>query len=259
MCDYSSLQRLAIAPHQWIKSPAHPVVIQLTSRQNHYLRRVLRLTDRDHFIALDGNQWWLAEIGSRGETTAWVHQQISIQTELPMEVILVSALPKGNGFDEVIRQATELGVGEIVPVLSERTLLQPSSSKLLRWQRIIEEAAEQSHRQRIPRLINPLSFDDYLVYPPIATPSSSLRLIGVCQGNAPLLLSTLNSMDPFPPAIIIAMGPEGGWTQPEFHKAIAHGYQPISLGQRTLRSVTAPVAAMAIMMAFIETHHHSWG
>ena len=163
MCDYSSLQRLVIAPHQWIKSPAHPVAIQLTSRQNHYLRRVLRLTDRDHFIALDGNQWWLAEIGPRGETTAWVHQQISIQTELPMEVILVSALPKGNGFDEVIRQATELGVGEIVPVLSERTLLQPSSSKLLRWQRIIEEAAEQSHRQRIPRLINPLSFDDYLV------------------------------------------------------------------------------------------------
>ena len=136
------LQRLAIAPSQLL--PPH---LSLTPEQHHYLCRVLRLGAGDRFIAMDGQgHWWLAELGADA-SQAQVLEQLPIQHELPITVVLLVAMPKGNGMDDIVRQATELGVAAIVPILSDRTLLQPSPQKLDRWRRIAQEAAEQSERQ----------------------------------------------------------------------------------------------------------------
>jgi 16S rRNA (uracil1498-N3)-methyltransferase len=114
----TQFQRIAISPNQL---------------QNglHYLVRVLRLRDGDKFIAIDGTgRWWLTVLqGESGQ----VLESLEIQTELPVSVTLLLALPKGSGFDDIVRVATELGVVKIVPVLSERTLLNPSPQKLERW------------------------------------------------------------------------------------------------------------------------------
>ncbi len=254
MTDYSPLQRLAIAPQQWSGASSHqPTQIHLTPTQLHYLRRVLRLSPGDPFIALDGQgQWWLAELGAEAAAIAHVHHVIPVQTELPISLTLVMALPKGTGFDEVVRQVTELGVTAIVPVISDRTLLHPSPQKLDRWRRIIQEAAEQSERQIIPTLADPIPFAQHLADLSPEPPPSQARYLCATRGQFPALLSHFTATSPRPSEILIAIGPEGGWTERELSQAIAAYYQPISLGRRILRSVTAPVAAIGLIAAAVE-------
>ncbi len=250
------LQRLAIASAQL--TPPH---LTLTQEQHHYLCRVLRLAAGDRFIAMDGQgHWWLAELETK-TTQAQLLEELTAQTELPIPVLLLVAMPKGNGMDEIVRQATELGVTGIVPIVSDRTLLQPSPQKLDRWRRIIQEAAEQSERQMIPELFSPLAWPEAL--------SRWHRTNADCylcegRGSYPPLFQVLSRADSRSPdqgnradgasthPIVIATGPEGGWTEAEIKAAIAAGYSPVSLGRRVLRAITAPLAALALVAAALE-------
>lgn len=231
-------QRVAIAPEQ-----LHDDIIWLTAKQQHYLYRVLRLQPGDRFIALIHSQWWLSEL--RELETAQRLEQIPVQTELAIAITLMVALPK-NGFEEIIRCCTELGVREIIPIISDRTLLKPSPQKLDRWRRIATEAAEQCERQHIPLLSNPLSFTQAL------EKSYSHPYLAVTRTPAPHLLTL-----PLPPpteALLIATGPEGGWTPLEVEQSLKAGFQPISLGQRILRAVTAPIVALSLLAGHYDIH-----
>lgn len=242
----AQLQRLAIAPEQIQENQ-----IWLTPDQQHYLGRVLRLQAGDRFIALDGRgQWWLATL-SQNPSQAMLLAPLTAQTELPLPVTLLAALPKGNGFDQVVRCSTELGVTRIVPLLSDRTLLQPGTHKLDRWRRIAQEATEQSQRQQIPEISPPLPFLESL---PLGL-EGARRYLCVTDPTAPPLLQLLQ-IPPIPSEILVAIGPEGGWTVPEEAAAIAAGYQPVSLGRRILRSVTAPLAALALIATTLECLSH---
>ena len=284
----SQLQRIVIAPAQLQQQQ-----IALTSQQQHYLMRVLRLRQGDRFIAMDGKgQWWLAVLA---ETTAQILEQMQVQTELAVEITLMVALPKGNGFDEVVRACTELGVNCFAPVTSDRTLLHPSPQKLERWRRIAAEAAEQSERQIVPTILDPVPFNKGLL-----SVTGDRKYICVARGNAPHLLKSLQPIPPSPPSkgglqdslpaslgefdssspplqdnsnfpsprefdsssallqgglggsIVIATGAEGGWTTNEVENAIAAGFQPVSLGKRILRAVTAPIVAISQISAIVE-------
>jgi 16S rRNA (uracil1498-N3)-methyltransferase len=124
------LQRIAIAPTQI--SNRH---INLTAEQQHYLGRVLRLQVGDRFIAIDGlGHWWRAELVvslPAPSPQAIILEAMVVQTELPVEVRLGVSLPK-TGFDDIVRYSTELGVSQIVPIISQRTVLKPSPQKLER-------------------------------------------------------------------------------------------------------------------------------
>ncbi|MDX2229606.1 MAG: 16S rRNA (uracil(1498)-N(3))-methyltransferase [Leptolyngbyaceae cyanobacterium bins.349] len=237
------LQRLVVDP-----AKIHPPTIQLTPEQQHYLTRVLRLQIGDRFIAMNGQgESWLTILDD-GPTATLVHP-INTQTELPIAVTLVMALPKGNGFDEVVRQATELGVSQIQPVISDRTLLNPSPQKLERWRRIAQEAAEQSERQIVPALLDPITFVDHLHQIQSSQPHRSY--LCTPRRAAPALLPLLTQTWQAQP-LTIAIGPEGGWTDPELDQAIAAGYALVSLGDRILRAVTAPIVALALIAASCE-------
>ena len=237
------LQRLAIASSQ-----LQDKQILLTTGQKHYLSRVLRLQKGDRFIAMDGQgHWWLAVLGD----PAQILEPISIQTELPVSVTLIVALPKGNGFDEVVRCCTELGVSCIVPVISDRTLLNPSPQKIERWRRIAIEAAEQSERQIVPTILDPVPFITGLSSVNGDTSISHQQYICVARGDSARLRDCLNHNQQ--QTIVIATGPEGGWTQTEVEKAKSFGFQPVSLGRRILRSVTAPIVAMSVAATAFES------
>jgi len=249
----SQLQRIVIAPGQLQQQQ-----IVLTSQQQHYLMRVLRLRRGDRFIAMDGKgQWWLAVLA---ETTAQILEQMQVQTELPVEITLIVALPKGNGFDEVVRACTELGVNCFAPVKSDRTLLHPSPQKLDRWRRIAVEAAEQSERQIVPTILDPVPFSTGLL-----SVTGDRKYICVARGNAPHLLESLQlTIPPSSPSkgrlggsIVIATGAEGGWTTNEVENAIASGFQPVSLGKRILRALTAPIVVVAQISAIVEISKNS--
>jgi 16S rRNA (uracil1498-N3)-methyltransferase len=240
--NWDKLQRLAIAP-----SELQSGKIVLTTQQQHYLGNVLRLRQGDRFIAMDGmGQWWLAKLGG---TQAEILEPIRAQTELAISITLMVALPKGNGFDEVVRHCTELGVVAIMPVVSDRTLPKPNVQKLERWRRIAQEAAEQSERQIVPTILTPVPFRTGL-----SGGKQSHQYICVARGSYPHLLSCLPTTIPDADSgsIIIATGPEGGWTASEVEEAITAGFQPVSLGRRILRAVTAPVVALSVIAAALE-------
>ncbi|MBE9008048.1 16S rRNA (uracil(1498)-N(3))-methyltransferase [Fortiea sp. LEGE XX443] len=235
-------QRIAIAPSQLQQSQ-----ILLTPQQLHYLGRVLRLRDGDRFIAMDGlGKWWLAQL--TGEQ-AQILETLSVETELPVTITLMVALPKGNGFDEVVRCCTELGVTCIVPVISDRTLLNPSLQKLERWRRIAAEAAEQSERAFVPTILEPVAFNTALL-----STASPQKYICEGRGNYPHFSNCLPNKEQITndQGLIIATGPEGGWTEKEIENAIAANFQPVSLGRRILRAVTAPIVALSLVTAACE-------
>jgi 16S rRNA (uracil1498-N3)-methyltransferase len=232
--------RLAIDPTQKEGSQ-----LWLTLQQQHYLRRVLRLQEGDSFVAMDGcGQSWIAQLSEAG---AILRSPLSESRELPVPVTLIAALPKGGGFDEIVRSCTELGVTEIIPALSQRTLLKPSRHKLERWRKIAAEAAEQSERQIIPKIAEPT-----LLAAAIAQLSDSQQDCYICvaRGEATHLLAYLQVRPP--QSTVIATGPEGGWTEEEVGQAIAAGFQSASLGSRILRAVTAPLAAVSLVAGAIE-------
>ncbi|MEH1767701.1 MAG: 16S rRNA (uracil(1498)-N(3))-methyltransferase [Nostoc sp.] len=241
----SQLQRIAIAPSQLQQGQ-----ILLTKEQQHYLGRVLRLGEGDRFIAMDGKgKWWLAQlIGEQAQ----VLEPLLVETELPIAITLMVALPKGNGFDEVVRCCTELGVTCIAPILSDRTLLHPSPQKLERWRRIAAEAAEQSERSFVPTILEPVPFNTA-----ITANQTSHRYICEARGEFPHLKHCLQhkgqmTNDKGQETIVIATGPEGGWTIQEIENAKSAGFQPVSLGRRILRAVTAPVVALSLISAACE-------
>ncbi|WP_353929553.1 16S rRNA (uracil(1498)-N(3))-methyltransferase [Okeanomitos corallinicola TIOX110] len=233
----SQLQRITIHPSQ-----LQETFIILTPKQKHYLLRVLRLGDGDKFIAMDGmGKWWLAQLTAE---IAQVLELLEVKTELPISITLMMALPKGNGFDDIVRYCTELGVTCIAPVISDRTLLKPSPQKLERWQRIATEAAEQSERAFVPTILEPVTFKTAINECQI-----NHRYICEARGEYPHLTKVINHSSS---EIIIAIGPEGGWSDSELEIAIKSEFQPVSLGRRILRAVTAPVVALSLIAAICE-------
>jgi 16S rRNA (uracil1498-N3)-methyltransferase len=230
----AQLQRLVITASQIQGS-----IIFLSSEQQHYLQRVLRLKNGDRFIALDGKgQTWLAVLDS---TQARLIESIQTSSELAISVTLLLALPK-SGFDDVVRQVTELGVSCIVPVISDRTLLNPSSNKLDRWRKIAQEAAEQSERQIVPTILDPMPFKQAL-----KLEADSKYMCAERGSSQHLLNCKLNE------SVIVAIGCEGGWTPQEIESAISQTYQPVTLGKRILRAVTAPITALSLIAGMIES------
>ena len=234
------LQRITIAPAQ-----IQDDQLQLTAEQVHYLRRVLRLSATDPFIAQDGQgRQWQAELQSAADRATLLSPLADQPQAHP--VTLAMALPK-QGFDDVVRQVTELGVTTIQPLISDRTLLSPSDKKILRWQRIAQEASEQCERPTVPKIQPPSPYINWI----------SAGNTGKLQSNAYICVAR-HQGDPFGACLerdratlkardmVIAVGPEGGWTPAEISVAKAQHYKPVSLGSAILRATTAAVAAASI-------------
>ncbi|ASC70858.1 Ribosomal RNA small subunit methyltransferase E [Halomicronema hongdechloris C2206] len=232
-----TLQRLVVDPIQMQADQLH-----LTAEQQRYLHRVLRYRPGDRFMALDGHgHQWLAELTPDLALAVVVSPGASVVPAPQVDITLMAALPKGNSFDQVVRQATELGVSCIQPVISDRTLLHPSPKRLDRWRRIAAEAMEQSEQPRVPPILAPCPWSSLLI------PSPEARYLCVARQDAPSLLACL--LQQSYRRITIAIGPEGGWSPSEVEAALVAGFQPVSLGNTVLRAVTAPVVALAVAHA----------
>ncbi len=270
------VQRITIEQQQYhpiVNSSPPAALIHLDSDQVHYLLRVLRLKTGDRFIAQNGQgQQWLAALAEQNNR-AQVIESLSNDPLSTAPVQLIAALPKGNSFDQVVRQATELGVTHIYPVLSDRTLLKPSANKLARWRRIAQEASEQSERITVPEVFDPNQFETCLKqvqhsaqneksnqfplkYICVARNKFSSPAISATDScDRPHLLAHLlthQRAQPAPenlPSIVIAVGPEGGWTQREIAVAISYQYKTVALGSVILRAVTAPITALSLVAA----------
>lgn len=223
--------------------------IILKPDQEHYLRRVVRLDNDDQFMAMDGKgSCWLVKLTQTGSQ---IIESVTENKELTTAVTLIVALPKGSGFEDIIRCTTELGVSTILPAISDRTLLKPNENKLKRWRKIALEAVEQSERQILPYIAEPMPiraiFDQLRA-------KNSPKYIASERTSAPHLIHFCQQdfQETPPEEVFIATGCEGGWTKLELEGAIASGFQEVSLGKRILRAITAPIMIMALIASYSE-------
>lgn len=234
----------------------------------HQMGKVLRLHPGDQVLLLDGEGWSytvvLSELG-RSQVLGRVVERMAAGGEAPVDLTLYVALLRAERFEWVLQKGTELGVRSFVPVQFSHSLPadRADERKLLRWQRIIREAAEQSCRGRLPQLAAPLTFA-------AACKQAAQAELGLIlwEGTAPPLRTVLrawqqerSSPTPAAPAeqsnpprstIALLSGPEGGITPAELTSAREHGMIAVSLGPRILRAETAPIAAAAALFYELE-------
>ena len=208
----------------------------------HHLGRVLRGQIGQRYELSDGQRVWLGEIASVGRDRV----QFTLIEELPavrtgVDVTLLLAVVKFDAFEWAIEKATELGVSTIVPLAaqrSEKALLAAAAKRAERWKKILLEASQQSRRVRVPVLGELVRSESAF-----ASCKDGLRVMLSERATASPLRKVLESRRDI--KAILAIGPEGGWTDEEFEAAHGCGYQEASLGPLILRTETAVVTALA--------------
>jgi 16S rRNA (uracil1498-N3)-methyltransferase len=158
-------------------------------------------------------------------------------------VVLAQAVPRGERFSFVLEKAAELGVSGIAPVLSRRTAAAGGAAAEARWRRILESAVAQSGRTRLPALRPPCTFEEL-----VADPSPPEVRILLWE-RATTGLRDVIDRRPAPRSVLVAVGPEGSWSEQEAQRAQQAGFAAARLGPRILRTETAGIAALAVLQS----------
>jgi 16S rRNA (uracil1498-N3)-methyltransferase len=159
------------------------------------------------------------------------------------DVTLVLAVFKFDRMEWAIEKCTELGVSRIVPVIARRTdahLAAASAKRVERWQRIARQAAEQSRRSAPPQIALPIKIPEALNL------QGALRIV-LAESEEQTLLRDVVHADAPDGGVILAVGPEGGWTDGELQLFREEGWISVSLGNTILRAETAAIAATAVV------------
>ncbi|MCM8762675.1 MAG: 16S rRNA (uracil(1498)-N(3))-methyltransferase [Candidatus Omnitrophica bacterium] len=218
--------------------------IIIKEEKAHYLINVLRLKKGDEFEVINGKGkcflLLIKEI-SKKEINCEVKNISGCNIESPISIILAQGILKGNKMDLVIQKATELGVKEIVPIVTERSQLK-ETRKLNRWQKIAEEASKQSGRSIVPLIHKSIEFIELIDNYKSRTRKGLIfyEKDGISLKDAIKKLDNNNNL-------LIIIGPEGGFTREEVNYAKEKGLIITSLGKRILRSETAAIVAIALV------------
>lgn len=179
--------------------------------------------------------------------------------ELPSKIYLFQGLPKSDKMELIIQKAVELGVFQIIPVETKRCVVKldakKEASKRKRWQGIAESAAKQSKRMVIPEIHSVMKFSQAIEY----AGQLDIRLIPYeLAENMDHTRKMLEKIQPGQ-SIGIFIGPEGGFTQEEIETALEYQVEPITLGKRILRTETAGMTILSILMYLLEEREVSGG
>jgi 16S rRNA (uracil1498-N3)-methyltransferase len=222
--------------------------VTLSSAQAHQIRSVLKLRAGDKIIVLDntGFEYEVAlEKLAKDKAIGKILQKRVATSEPRLQITLYQSLLARGKFEHVLQKCTEVGVVCFVPVITQRTIVRDASitsQKLSRWRRIIQEAAEQSYRGRIPQLRNAAHFET------IATELEKYDLALIFSPQGQPLRDVFSKIDPAPTNIGLLIGPEGGFTEAEVGAAYGLGAKAVGLGPRILRTETAAVVTSALIL-----------
>jgi 16S rRNA (uracil1498-N3)-methyltransferase len=231
-------------------------VVTLPADEAHHLTRVLRLGVNDVVAVFDGRGGeWLARIASagRGGVTVELGAPVAPAVEPRVRVTLAVGLLKGDQMDDVIRDATMMGVDAIVPMQSAHVTVPERAWKGShardRWRRVAVASAKQCRRAVVPELSPVRAFADVIAD---VSAFSSGRFICL----EPARQDTQDAMErspveerqsTVPAAALVLVGPEGGWSGDEAASALAAGFAPLRLGPRTIRAERAPLVALSAL------------
>lgn len=219
-----------------------------------HIKNVLRMHEGDIFLVSENGISSLCRLLSfeNDSVIAGIIEENYQSTELPVNIHLFQGLPKSDKLELIIQKTAELGVFSITPTEMSRCIVKiedkKKKSKLERWQAISESAAKQSKRNIIPEIRNIVSFREAL------SEASSYDMILVPFESENGMESTKNALMEIRAGMNIAVfiGPEGGFDEKEIEAAKKLGAKILSLGKRILRTETAAISAVSLLMLHAE-------
>jgi 16S rRNA (uracil1498-N3)-methyltransferase len=212
----------------------------------HHIVRVMRMTKDSLFYVVFPNG---ASAKVQIETIssdcleARVVQWETEEKEMPVDITIVSGLPKGDKLELIIQKGTELGAKEFVPFTADRSIVKwdekKAKKKVDRWEKIAKEAAEQSHRRHVPRIHSPVSLKELVNL----AAGYDFKIVAFEEdaktGEQSNLARIMKAAQPGD-RLLAVFGPEGGLTEKEVESLKANGFVSCGLGPRIMRAETAP-------------------
>ncbi|MCF6092861.1 16S rRNA (uracil(1498)-N(3))-methyltransferase [Microaerobacter geothermalis] len=228
--------------------------VNIDGEDAHHIIRVMRFQPGESLIICDGVgncfQAQIVHIHKEQVECRLVHP-IKQSSELPVEVTIAQSLPKGDKMEFVVQKGTELGAHSFIPFISERSIVRLEGKKedkrLGRWFKIAKEAAEQSHRFKIPYIYPVCNWKELLVrgkeYDSVFLAYERSNQISLYERFQKISVGS---------KVLIIIGPEGGFTESEVSQAEKEGCHTISLGPRILRTETAGLYVMSAISYHFE-------
>ena len=220
-----------------------------------HMKNVLRMRVGEAFTAADENGVFYhceVETLDKQEVTAKIMWKEQGTSELSSKIYLFQGLPKSDKMELIIQKAVELGAYEIVPVATKRAIVKldakKEASKLKRWQAIAEGAAKQSGRMLVPKISEVKTFGEALQM----AQELDINVIPYeCARGMEATREIFGSIKPGM-SVGIFIGPEGGFEESEVEKAQQMNVKPVTLGKRILRTETAGLTTLSILMYLLE-------
>ena len=224
-------------------------IVHLTPNDEHHILHVMRMKKGDEIEVVSDGKVFLCRVDSVNPLMVSAIHEIENDVELKEDVTLLFALAKGDKIDLVLQKATELGVKKVALIASERTVVKYDEKdidkKLVRFNKIMKEASEQSHRIIVPTLLGIFNlknlpkevFSDlnYVAYEKDANDTSG-AFSNLSKGKS----------------ISILIGPEGGFSEQEINHLTNQGFIRTSLGKRILRAETAAIYSLSVIGYLLE-------
>ncbi len=220
-----------------------------------HMKNVLRMRIGEEVTVSDGNNLqYLCEVDRYEEEEAILKivEENGVDTELSSRIYLFQGLPKQDKMEMIVQKAVELGAYQVVPVATKRCVVKlddkKAKKKVERWQEISKSAAKQAGRGYIPEVSGVLSFKEALKF------ASELDVVLIPYELAKGMTETKQLISEIKPgqSVGIFIGPEGGFEKEEVELAMEHGAKAITLGKRILRTETAGLTTLSVLMFHLE-------
>ena len=228
----------------------------ITGSDVNHIKNVLRMKIGEEIAVSNGQDGKEYRCGIREYTEDAVLCELRFikedGVELPSRIYLFQGLPKADKMELIIQKAVELGVYQVIPVAMKRCVVKlddkKAASKIARWQGIAEAAAKQSKRGIIPQITQVMTFAQAMEY----SRNAQVRLVPYELAEG--MEETRKIIEQIQPGqeIAVFIGPEGGFDEDEIRKAMEDGMRPVTLGKRILRTETAGMTVLSILMYHLE-------
>jgi 16S rRNA (uracil1498-N3)-methyltransferase len=238
------MHRFYIPPTDW-----NPDALLLRDAEAHHARDVLRAKPGEKVVVFNGRGREItAEIDSLGKNEIALRKlHESTSAPLRCRITLAQAIPKGKNMDLIVQKAVEIGATEIVPIISDRTIVRldpaEAAQKQSKWQQIAIEAAKQCGQNWLPEVQTPRTLPQFFE----GKPRFDLQLIGSLQSDALHLKQILSEQPTRPASVLMLIGPEGDFTPAELNLARSQACRPITLGPIILRVETAAIYCLSVL------------
>lgn len=240
------------AEPSWIKENK----VYMQGADVNHMKNVLRMKPGEDVRINDGmGKTYLCCISAYEEKGAVldIFKELDAETELPSRIVLFQGLPKGDKMEWIVQKAVELGAYSIVPFAAKRSVVKldekKAAKKQERWQAIAKGAAEQSGRSVIPEVQKVMTFAEAL------EAAKNLDVLLIPYELEQGMKETVKIIGNITPgqSVGIFIGPEGGFEEEEVDRAKEAGACPVTLGKRILRTETAGLTALSILMYHLES------